>query len=95
MNYDKNIKDLYDFMDIIKDYKKTEYLLQNNQLDLLQNHLNDMSVKYLAEKIMYNSINTQPPQSLQQNAYNFMIFLKKLYEIKGLKKSFDEALKEI
>ena len=58
-------------------------LLNKENLLELENHLHDIQMKYLKETIVYNSINTIKPVSIQESAKNCLHFLEQLAKSKG------------
>lgn len=87
-NY-KDFKEDKEIMDIIADYNEVELLLENRNVKKLKEKLQEMSSKYILEKIAYNSVNVIPPQNEYQSASNCMKFLFTLLNEKILKKSCD------
>lgn len=79
---EKIIQDTKELCDIRDEYQKTERLLREHKQEELQQHLQEVSGKYLVEKLAYNAVNSQMPQTLEQNARNCMIFLDDLFKKK-------------
>lgn len=82
----KEYKDDKEIIDIIVDYNNIEFLLKENNQFKLAEKLQELSRKYTVEQIVYNAINTIPPQNIYQNAENCMKFLDTLLKGKILKK---------
>ena len=83
-------KEHKDIADLISDVQKLRYYYSTQQFDLMLQHISDLTAKYSAETVMWNAVNTSPPNSYQQaylNAENFLktkgfaILIKKGYQI--------------
>ena len=79
---EKLIRDTKELRDIRDEYEKTERLLREHKQEELQQHLQEVSSKHLLEKLAYNALNPQMPQTLEQNAINCMKFLDYLFKEK-------------
>lgn len=79
---EKLIQDTKELRDIRDEYQKTERLLKENKQEELQQHLQEVSSKHLLEKLAYNAVNSQMPQTLEQSARNCMVFLDGLLKEK-------------
>lgn len=77
-----------EIQEIVQDYKKTSRLLNLGNSEELELHMKIMQDKYLVEKAAYNMTATIPPKTIQENALNFMAFLKSLLAAKGIKDLF-------
>lgn len=75
-----------DIFEIRSEIDKTKNLLNSGNLQELQNHLNELQIKYMAETMAYNMVHTAIPHSLKENALNCIDFLNALL----LKKEAEE-----
>lgn len=62
---EKLIQDTKELRDIRDEYQKTERLLKENKQEELQQHLQEVSSKHRLEKLAYNAVNLQMPQTLE------------------------------
>ncbi|MBD5407171.1 MAG: hypothetical protein HDR51_05055 [Treponema sp.] len=69
---------LNEIFDIKNDYDKISMFIVSMNWQELQAHLVKLQQKYFVEVSIYNLFNTVPPQSLFQNAINYMNFLRQL-----------------
>lgn len=81
----KKFKETKDISDLIEDIEKLRYLYYSNQFEEMRKHINNLSSKYLTERIIWNSVNTVSPQTDKQhfiNAENFLMAqgVKKIVE---------------
>lgn len=83
----KEFRDDKEIIDIIVDYNEIEFLFKNNHLVELNKKLQELSKKHIVEQIVYNGINTIPPQNIYQNAVNCMKFLETLFNEKVTEKA--------
>ena len=83
----KEFKDDKEIIEIIVDYNEIEFLFKNNHLVELNKKLQELSRKYTVEQIVYNAINTIPPQNIYQNAENCIKFFEALLSKKILEKT--------
>lgn len=81
----ENIKNVEEMGNIISEKNETKRLLQECRWDELREHLQKLNSKYFAETIVYNAVNTNPPQTLQENATNCITFLDTLLAAKAAK----------
>ena len=72
-----------DFLSIKNDYDKIIELFEQEKWQELEKHLYDIHLRYFQEAVVYNSINTTMPTSVQENAINCLCFLEQLAELKG------------
>lgn len=84
--YEDN-KEVKEIEDIISEKNEIQCLLRECSWDELRMHLQKLNSKYFAETIVYNSVNTIPPQNLQENAVNCISFLDTLLVAKTAKAS--------
>lgn len=91
-----NIRDKYKDGKKIKEidsiiYEKNEIqrLLREGHWEELDMQLQKLKSKYFTETIIYNTVNTNPPQNLQENAQNCISFLDTLFIDKMLKNNID------
>lgn len=78
LEYLKQFREIKDVADIIDEIEKLDYLAYQNDWGAVGQHLQDVSEKHIVEKVIYNSINQTPPQSIQQSAVNCRLFLLSL-----------------
>ena len=83
----ENIKKVEEIENIIHEKNETQHLLQECRWDELREHLQKLNSKYFAETIVYNAVNTNPPQTLQENAINCISFLDTLLTAKVVKEN--------
>lgn len=86
MNNQKGYEDVKEVESIISEKEEIQRLLRECRWDELSMHLQNLSSKYLAEKIVYNTVNPNPPKTLQENAANCISFLDTLLATKTIKK---------
>lgn len=75
LEYLKQFREIKDVADIIGEIEKLDCLAYQNNWDAVDQHLQDVSQKHAVEKVVYNSVNQSPPQSIQQSAANCRQFL--------------------
>jgi len=75
---DKDAKKVKELADLRKEYEKTQRLLNEGKTEELRKHLQDLQNKYLVERMVYNTANSNPPRSLEENASNCMSFWQSL-----------------
>ena len=83
----ENIKKIEEMENIISEKNETQRLLQECRWNELREHLQKLNNKYFAETIVYNAVNTNPPQTLQENATNCIKFLDTLLTAKATKEN--------
>ena len=69
----KGIKEISDLIDEVK--KLREYYF-NQQFDKMQNHINNLMLKYFAETLTWNTANRVAPTTYQQSYVNAETFLR-------------------
>lgn len=75
IEYLKQFHQIKDMADIISDIEKLDRLVSQNDWYAVEQHLRTISQKRFLEKAAYNSINQNPPQTIQQSAANCRQFL--------------------
>lgn len=86
----EDIRKAKEINDIKSEYARVEELLNSGKWDELNDFLQQLNIKYLAETAIYNSSHPIPAQNLQQNAVNCMKFLRELALEKAAKKAIDD-----
>ena len=86
----KDIHKMKEIDDIKSEYDRIEELLNNEPLDKLDEYLQQLNFKYLAETAIYNLSHTITTQDVQQNAVNCMEFLKELAIVKATKNAIED-----
>ncbi len=74
----KRFREVKGVADIIDDIEKLDSLVSKNMWDKVEEHLQTVSQKHLAEKIIYNSINNNLPCTIQESAIGCRQFLVQL-----------------
>ncbi|MDO4200009.1 MAG: hypothetical protein Q4D57_04580 [Clostridia bacterium] len=72
--------------ELVYDRNRTESLLREGKLVELQEQIKSVVHKNALEAVIYNSVNTELPSTLQQNGMNCINFLNKLIEEKTIEK---------
>lgn len=75
---EKIINETKELRDIRDEYIKTEQLLKEKNFNELKKHIDEVAIKHLFETMVYNAINNDIPQPIEQNAKNCMAFLDML-----------------
>lgn len=91
LEYLKGFREIKDIADIIDDIEKLDSLVSKNAWNEVEHHLWDVSQKHPAEKVIYNSINNNPPCTIQESAIGCRQFLVML----GSEKITEELSKRL
>ena len=82
-------KDNKEISDLIDEVKKLREYYYTQQYDKMQEHINKMMLKYLAETITWNAIHPIRPITYQEAYINAEVFLR----AKGIRILLDKGLK--
>lgn len=74
-------KDIKEIADLIDEVKKLRLYYSTQQYDAMQQHINDLTRKYLVETITWNASHPTMPTTVQQAYINAGNFLR----LKGLR----------
>lgn len=75
LEYLKQFHEIKDVADIIDEIEELDRLTYQNDWNGVDQHLQDVSKKHMAEKAVYNAVNQVMPHSIQQSAANCRQFL--------------------
>ena len=62
--------------DLIDDVQKLRYYYSTQQHDVMIQHINNLTIKYFTEALVWNSVNTIQPVNYDQSYQNAEDFLK-------------------
>ncbi len=62
--------------DLIDDVQKLRFYYSTKQHDAMIQHINNLTIKYLTEALVWNSVNTIQPVNYEQSYQNAEDFLK-------------------
>ena len=82
-------KDIREISDLIDEVKKLREYYYTQQYDKMQEHINKLMLKYLAETITWNAIHPIKPITHQESYINAEVFLR----AKGIHILLDKGLK--
>lgn len=71
----KRYQDIKEISDLIDDVEKLREYYHSGQYDKMQQHIQSLMVKYLAETVVWNSSHTVAPQTPDQSYQNAEAFL--------------------
>lgn len=75
LEYLKQFREIREIADIIHDIDGLDSLVRQNDWISVERRLQELSEKYIVEKVAFNLTNPVPPQSIQQSAMNCRRFL--------------------
>lgn len=81
---EKISKESVELSDIFNDYIKTENLLNQQNWNELQTHIINIIEKHSFESFIHNSTHPCLPQTIEENGYNCLLFLKELFVTKAV-----------
>lgn len=75
LNFFEQYKDIKEITDLIDEVKSLREFFNTQQYDKMQQHINDLTHKYLVETLTWNAVHPSMPTNPQQaylNAENFL-----------------------
>ena len=75
LEYLKQFREIREIADIIHDIDGLDSLVNKNDWISVDRRLQELSEKYIVEKVAFNLANPVPPQTIQQSAMNCRRFL--------------------
>ena len=88
LNFLEPYKDIREISDLIDEVKKLRECYYTQQYDKMQEHINKLMLKYLAETMTWNAIHPIRPITYQEAYINAEVFLR----AKGIHILLDKGL---
>ena len=89
LDFLEQYKDFKEISDLVDEVKKLRKYYRTQQYDAMQQHINELTGKYLVETLAWNATHTSMPTTVQQAYLNAETFLR----LKGFSLLLEKGVK--